>query len=641
MNDHRDGGLGFWLRYVGSSGGLAEAGTESALAVLPARLQQEFELPEEVTVTGDPDVAREEGATLLTAGHPALGRAAELVLDGGDAGVMALPSPASIPLQRETLLAKAREQFPVEHGRIDATGAPRPAMRPVLRVGALVSYTVSEEDHFQERAECWVDVTSRLELPAALSGRLARLEPTTTENSAQDYLVKGATAEAHRILDAGAATRQRALSAQATGAYERERERARAYYAEQLSSIERRRANATPDRQAMLDARTDATRTEQERRLTEIDERYRARHEIRPYRLHLVLVPAQRLPVDVRRGDRRYPLMLDWLAPAGTFADLRCPTCGEHAGLVAGKSALGCARCMGGQPTTVPTRSPATAPAPPKLNKTGTPGAASVPPTISDERSQRRRQAGPRVPEPTARGVQRTLSPARIRKMGEKLGQDWWEAAANRNRRISRMCAPDSPAAALIRLYRADGAGIGIGLAGDDQPLRVSSTMYPSVPEESKVTGGTVETRGARYHYLLRWRLDDATPLVEEVLPYRDRVDARLPSPRWLFTLAAARMFSGLPEPRCTLDPVAATLWGQALPRHGLPIALRCLAAWWRADDTEGLLEQHQPQVPAAAVDRMVCQRAGNRGARYADVALAYGGALLQRTLKLSAMRWW
>ena len=49
-------------------------------------------------------------------------------------------------------------------------------------------------------------------------------------------------------------------------------------------------------------------------------EKYEARHVIRPYRLHVLLVPALRVAADVLRGSRRYPMSFDWLLPAGVYA---------------------------------------------------------------------------------------------------------------------------------------------------------------------------------------------------------------------------------------------------------------------------------------------------------------------------------
>ncbi|MGH3951265.1 MAG: hypothetical protein ACRDSE_19470, partial [Pseudonocardiaceae bacterium] len=132
MSDH---GLRFWLRYVEAQGGLTDDAGDSALAVLPSGLQVLHKLPEELVVTGDPDVAREDGAMFLAAGHPVLGQAADDVLAHGDVGRLAVPVPATLPPATSALLERAREQFPVDHGRIDATGAPTKGVRSVLRVG--------------------------------------------------------------------------------------------------------------------------------------------------------------------------------------------------------------------------------------------------------------------------------------------------------------------------------------------------------------------------------------------------------------------------------------------------------------------------------------------------------------------------
>ena len=65
-----DPALGFWLRHVAAAGGLWEPDGDTTYVVLPAPLRDAYRLPEELRVTADPDVAREDGATLLTAGHP-------------------------------------------------------------------------------------------------------------------------------------------------------------------------------------------------------------------------------------------------------------------------------------------------------------------------------------------------------------------------------------------------------------------------------------------------------------------------------------------------------------------------------------------------------------------------------------------
>jgi hypothetical protein len=121
-------GLAFWLDYVESRGGRWESAGDSTTVMIPPQLQRRFELPEEFAVTEHPDVAREDGVALLGAGHPLLGAghpllaAAEDVLAADDAGVLTLATPASQPPGGERLLAKARDQVPVDHGRIDGSG---------------------------------------------------------------------------------------------------------------------------------------------------------------------------------------------------------------------------------------------------------------------------------------------------------------------------------------------------------------------------------------------------------------------------------------------------------------------------------------------------------------------------------------
>jgi hypothetical protein len=346
-----DPGLQFWLRYVDDHGGLTEPVMDGTLVVLPPAVAAEFDLPDELMVTSDPDVAREDGMVLLTTGHPVLIRAADATLTGGDAGMVALAAP-SIPAPGiDYLQDRAREQFPVEHGRIDVTGLPTRVTRPVLRVGALVTYTVSAEECYQERLECWVDAQSGLPLGDEAVTRLQRAPRASDAGALPASLLTAAGAAveyAHRLLGAAANRRQSILSAQASDAHNQESAHACAYFDDVLRSLERRRATAHPDRAELLTARAASTREERARRLLEIDEKYQARHEIRPFRLHVVLVPGWRVPVDVRRGARRYPFAFDWLPALATYANEGCPHCGAAAPLSASKTRLGCVGCLPG-----------------------------------------------------------------------------------------------------------------------------------------------------------------------------------------------------------------------------------------------------------------------------------------------------
>jgi hypothetical protein len=345
-----DPGLAFWLRYVEHRGGLTEPTADGALVMLPPAMADESALPEATAVTADPDVAREDGAMLVTAGHPVLLEAADDVLSVGDVGVVALAPPPAPPPDAGWLQDALRDRVTVEHGRVEVTGPATRVDRPVLRLGALVTYTVSDEETYQERAECVLDTPAvrpldraeivRLQQAPRADGRVPRPQAALLTTAAR------ALPRAHRLLDDAASRRRQALSAQASAAHLRERRSAMDYYADALRSLEKRRAVAPTDRAALLAARIASTREERERRIAEIDEKFRARHDVRPFRLHVLLVPGWRVPVDVCRGPRRYPFAFDWLPALGCFATERCPHCGDLATFSASKSRLGCRACL-------------------------------------------------------------------------------------------------------------------------------------------------------------------------------------------------------------------------------------------------------------------------------------------------------
>ena len=140
--DRRSGAGASWLAArSGVADGLAccgrRAGRTPSTWCCRRALRDAYRLPEELRVTADPDVAREDGATLLAAGHPVLAEAADRVLACGDAGYLLLARPASLPPGPDVLLAEARDAFPVDHGRIDLSGEPAVVLHPVVRVGAL------------------------------------------------------------------------------------------------------------------------------------------------------------------------------------------------------------------------------------------------------------------------------------------------------------------------------------------------------------------------------------------------------------------------------------------------------------------------------------------------------------------------
>lgn len=603
-----DPALEFWLRHVAADGGLWDPAGDSAYVVLPGQLRDAYRLPEELRVTADPDVAREEGAMLLTAGHPILAEAADRVLAAGDAGYLVLDRPAAVPPGRDVLQAEVREAFPTGHGRIDLSGEPAFVLHPVVRVGALVTYELSAEDRFQEEAERWVDVSSRRALPAALARSLSKALCTerTAVSPAENLLP--AIGHAHRLMDSAAVSRRAVLAAEVSGGFEAERGRAAAYYADAIAGIERRLAAATPDRAAVLRERLRATHEEQARRLAEIAEKYEARHVIRPYRLHVLLVPALRVAADVLRGSRRYPMSFDWLLPAGVYAPVRCPSCSAEAALVAGKEKLGCEACLPPKPPTVASAAKPTAgkpasaaakPAPARSPAPAKPAVAKPPaasPVAAPKPSQRRA-----VP-PKVRGPQQKARSA--------LADRVWSAVASGDRRtLARVVHPDSPAAALARVYGpAAFTGI-IGMPASETPERFTAAADAEI-----VHGVLLGSSGTEYRYFIPCQDGQAA----EVLPFPVTADGAF----WNFYWWGRR-----PEARSSapgaggLDPVERQLAVAGCDWNGLPVAARALAAWDRLGDVQDrLLSAHPPTVLAACVIRLVAYRAGGK-ATFASVA--------------------
>lgn len=78
-------------------------------------------------------------------------------------------------------------------------------------------------------------------------------------------------------------------------------------------------------------------------------------YELRPFRLQLIELPVVAVPVEVRRGPRRFPWELYWVPSGGAFAAQRCPVCAATGRLVASKDGLGCRWCLA-QPDLRPLR---------------------------------------------------------------------------------------------------------------------------------------------------------------------------------------------------------------------------------------------------------------------------------------------
>jgi hypothetical protein len=649
MTARRVPAFAFWLDYLDSRGGLWEQTGDTVLAVLPEQLADRHDLPESTLITDDPDIAREDGVLFLGAGHPEIDKAADAVVDAGDVAALTLPHSAK-PVSREDLLARIRERVPVDHGRIDAAAAPIRTHRPVLRLEAMVSHTVSAEERFTEVAECMIDVASRIAWPEDSAKRLR--DPVAASDTLSRTDVRAndlvpVLAVAHRVLDDAAAARGRILAAHADAERATEIVRTNDYYAAALATIDKRRSGADPKRAALLEARAQATIAERDRRLAEIDEKYRHRHTLRPYRLHMVNVPAWRLATDVRRGDRRWPLTFDYLPILGTVAPVRCPACDAHAPLVATKAQLGCTAC-------VPAKAPAPATRvtpPPSARKPATRPASTdsdpVPtPSVPDNQRQPelRKPHGTRSARPGAPVVTavRTAGPALPGKEEERKVITFWDhVAAGEHRKLTRLIAPDSPLAALIRLYGAFGPLYGIGVPAGHTPTKFTCGNYGQpVAGQRGGTAGTLHTRHDQYPYLLLWSPER---LLEEIFPY---------SGPW--HLGRATWFHQppltAPAPRVDLDPVAQLLLTHVTAHHGLTFTTRALAAWWRLPAPDDLLARFTPRVLAAALDRAVRYWSGATGATYPNAAKMFRAdeslirkatPLLQKHLQLNTTRNW
>ena len=612
--------LSFLLDVAEAEGGLCDRGPDTSLMVLPRPLRERFDLDEEVAATSDPETAREDGALLVVHGHPVIDRAASLVLDRGDVGLAHLPWPGSAPPGASDIVLRAREAIQVDHGRIDPAGTPPVEVYvPVLRVGVLVSYATSLEDRFQECEEVWVDAADGRPLSPALRAWLqARTpDPGAGRRPQLPADVPRAIGAAHAQIEARATTRQAELARQTRSVGEDEAARARAYYRGILESLERRRAGATAEQAAVLDAQAEVTLAERDRRLAEIAERNEARHELRPFRLHLIGLPALTVLATVRRGERSYPLALTWLLGGPGLRAPACPQCGALAPLVAGRERLGCSACQPRKAVTVG-EPPEQAPKPPAIRQPadGAAGAGTRAPDHSapgkpaalarPHPGQPARGAPPAPPaagraSPARPPVPARASPGRrmprsqpvstappdsddsvervVAQIGNALAIDLFEAAVTGKECSTRRVRKNSPMAALLRLYGSPGPLRAIGVAPDAFAIDME-VLGTWLRGDSAATSGAIETTQGRRPFSLTWRLGRQPGMIGEVLPYESPL-GHLREPGQLRP-GVASVVTQPPAPSVVLDPVAAQVWRLAVPSTGLHLAVRALALWWQ-----------------------------------------------------------
>jgi hypothetical protein len=513
----------------------------------------------------------------------------------------------------------------VDHGKLSATGTPPvETYLPVLRAGAMVSYSASLEDRFQEREEVWIDARTCLPLETSMRAHVASRSLEPGIDPARPVLacdLPAAMVAAHSLIEGRALTRRAELSGQTRGAREAELRRAATYYATALESIAARAATAPQERRGLLASQAEVTITERDRRLAEIEERFEPRHEIQPFRLHLIAVPALSVPVSVRRGDRAFPLTLTWVPGGVGVLPLRCPHCGDSSPLVAGRDRLGCRTCIP-RPAVEPAPT-VPRPEPRESSELRAPNASARPQEpqrpMAPARSPARQAAHlpaskSRRPTKPATATKRTASRGadheRLFKLGAKLATAFWDAAALGGRWRGKATVAHSPMSVLARLYGTQGPFRAIGVPPGALPLDMIVRETVPHPGGSHATSGLLATSAGSFFYALRWQVAQGDPVVGEVLPHLCP-DGALVAASSLPAIVASELLNP-PPPRTPLDPVETQIWEETVGSIGLSFVLRCLAQWWQIRAAAGT-ERHSPDATAAAIVERVRARAGLR----------------------------
>ncbi|MHB8507951.1 MAG: hypothetical protein ACYDGR_04785 [Candidatus Dormibacteria bacterium] len=575
--------LAFWLEYCERRGALVEEQLAQATVVLPPDLLDQLHASEVITVTSDPEVAREEGAILMVAGHPYLDSAVDAVLAQPDAGNAYMPWPSTPRPTATELVQRARDSITVDHGKVDRRGEPASIYVPLLHAGVLVTYAIDRP--VQEVEEAWVDGLTATPLAETDRHRLL----ATAALAAPDGGRPTTAAALERCLQAVQAqlakrVRVRALALETLSAPARREEldRTRAFYQAALESLQRREAGAAPERRRLYAARAVATREELARRLREVEDKYRSRAEMTIFRLHLLWVPAYQLAVDIRRGDRAYPLELFWLPDLRAFAPIICPQCGAPARLVASKQRLGCMQCQHPPAAGPLIRAPSASAAPATSEDADGAVASAV---VGTETRVVRSGRPESIP---LRDLQRELlefrqEEARLERIGDRFAPDFWGMAAA-GRKWPRV-GSDSPLSLLYTLYGPRAAFVAIGCTADVLSEGLFYSTYgPGVDHTAVVIGRFAEDPhgGSEVSFTLRWRASGGKAVVSEVLPGRNHLGPQLPRLDGLPSDLAEHITVNAPRPRVSLGPVARLAWEVEVQAHGIPMAARCAVAWQR-----------------------------------------------------------
>ena len=200
------------------------------------------------------------------------------------------------------------------------------------------------------------------------------------------------------------------------------------------------------------------------------------------------------------------------------------------------------------------------------------------------------------------RGPQQKARPA--------LAERVWSAVASGDRRtLARVVHPDSPAAALARVYGPAAFTSIIGMPASEAPERFTAAV-----DAEMVHGVLLGSSGAEYRYFISCRDGQGA----EVLPFPVTADGAFWNFYWWGRRPDVRSYAPAVG---GLDLVERQLAVAGRDWNGLPVAARALAAWDRLGGVrDRLLSAHPPAVLAACVIRLVAYRAGGK-ATFASVA--------------------
>jgi len=637
-------GIDFFVGYAETEGALAELVPEGAVLLLPEEMRAALNLPEEVGLTEDPETAREDGFVLMTAGHPLLMSAAGTVLARGDVGCSSLPRPTGLPPTPSALEGKAREQIHADHGRIDVTGTPEATNLVVLRVGALLTYSVSIDERVQELEEVWVHADTGRAVPAELSERLraaalelgvwAGIMPPTGES----------VARAHDLLCARARRRADDLSRQTSVRLRGQLGVVDDYYGRVLSSIDERLRRCASDRVAMLTEQAEATKREWARRRSEVADDLTPSFEVRPFRLHLIAVPSYTVQGVIRRGARAHPVPLTYVPILSSFLRPQCPACASESVLVAGKDGLGCRSCMppppspGGVAATGRLRSREPIVSGTDVTKgSGKDARPEGRPMVQPGRTlpegsggAARSTSGSKsaAPTPTKRAPKRStgrVTPKRsgarelTAQTGMRTAMSFWSSVSSGELR-PRDAVPNSPMRALLRLYGVLGPAYVIGVLDAGRMTAITASTVSVDSDGICSTEGDLQcTAEADVPFTLFWRPGSRSNLIEveglplaRLAPLLGRRDeyGRMLHRRY------RKFFLPPPQPMVELDPTAEVLLDRAAQFGGLGYAMRCMAAWEYATERDERADSSTDNLDpsrAAAMESVVSKRLGIR----------------------------